>query len=109
MYKNIVILLVFSVMTNIMFAMNPDTTFQDAMSMSQKTGNPVYVAALIASGCNQAQIEQARMQNAELMFVPGMHIDVEALEECLRGKGRYEHEIQTMLARARRSNEYLRQ
>jgi hypothetical protein len=107
--KKIVVMFIFSVTSNVLLAMNPDNTFQNAMKVSQETGNPVHVASLIAHGCNQTQIEQARMQNAQLMLVPGVYVDVKALEECLRGKGSHEHEIQTMLARARRSNEYLKQ
>lgn len=109
MQKKIIAMLIFSVMSNILLAMDPNNIFQSAMKTSQETGNPVHIAALIGHGCNQTQIEQARMQNAELMFVPGMHVDLAALEECLRGKGRHEHEIQTMLARAERSNKYLKQ
>jgi hypothetical protein len=109
MQKKIVAMLIFSVMTNILLAMDPDTTFQNAMKVSQETGNPIHVASLIAHGCNQTQIEQARMQNAQLMFVPGMHVDLVTFEQYLRGKNSDEHAIQTMLARAKRSNDYLKQ
>jgi hypothetical protein len=36
-----------------------------------------------------------------------VHIDLVTFEQVLRGNGSHEHAIQTMLARARRSNEYL--
>jgi hypothetical protein len=107
MQKKIIAMLILSVMSNVLLAMNPDATFQNAMKVSQATGDPIHVASLIAHGCNQTQIEQARMQNAQLMFVPGVHIDLVTFEQVLRGNGSHEHAIQTMLARARRSNEYL--
>ena len=100
MQKKIVAMFILSVMSNILLAMDPDSIFKIAMRVSQKTGNPVHVEALIARGCNQTQIEQAKMQNAELMVVPGMHVDLVTFEQYLRGKNSDEHAIQTMLARA---------